>query len=228
MTAARYGAQGFQRGKPFFARQEILVVQHQRRGGNGPAVVMLIVGGIAGAIVELVMNIVLSYVLPNTSMRASYVVDVIEGLVTGAVVGGAVLLGRPRSYGIAAAAGVVTFLAGSVGDESARFVLAVIHDWLISAATFTSYFTQRTPIWWSIDLIPVLVAAGLVALGVSKNVRTSLAPPMGPQGPQAPFGGPPHPGAPYSGPPHPGPPHPGVPYPAPGQAPQRADPSGRP
>lgn len=195
------------------------MVQNQRRGGNGSAIVMLIVGGIAGAVVEFVQNVILFYVLPNTSRTGGYVVDAIEGLVTGAVIGGAVLLGRPRNHGIAAATGAVAFLAGAIGDEASRLVLAVIHDWLVSTAMFTGYFTQHTPTWWAIDLIPILVAAGLAALGVSKNARTPLAPPPGtpgPWGPQASFGGPPHPGMPY---PTPGqaPYGPGVPG---GQAPQ--------
>jgi hypothetical protein len=190
------------------------VVQNQRRGGSGPVVVMLIVGGIAGVVVELLQNIALSYALPDVGVTADYVVGVIEGLVTGAVVGGAVLLGRPRNYGIAAAAGVVTYLAGAVGDEASRLVLGVLHDWPISSATFTSYFTHRALAWRAIDLVPVLVAAGLAALGASKNARTPLAPPPGPWGPQAPFGGPPHLGAPY---------------PAPGQAAQGPGmPGGRP
>jgi hypothetical protein len=179
-------------------------MQQHPRGGSNTAPLFLFLGGVAGVGAEFVMNVVMSYTVKTSSLSVIYVLNGLEALVTGAVTGGAALLGRPRHYGLAVGAGFVALIAGIIGDLLSRPVIWLVHHLRIDASLFTGYFTDQTPASLLINLVPIVTAAGLTALGVSRMARTP-APPQGFWNQAPPFGpGQPGPGmAPPYAPPGP-------------------------
>jgi hypothetical protein len=187
------------------------LVQQQTRGGSNTAPLFLILGGVAGVVAEFVINVVMSYTLKTNSLPVIYALSGLEALVIGAVIGGAAFLGRPRQYGLAAAAGFVALIAGVIGDLLSRPVIWILHHLPVDASTFTDYFTRQTPVSLLINLLPIVTAAGLTALGVSRAARTPVPPqgfgnqppPFGPVQPGPGVGVPPYappPGPAYGGP----------------------------
>lgn len=171
-------------------REGDAVIQNQRRSGSDSAPIFLLLGGIVAVVVEFLIDVLLSYTVKTTSMSVIYALGALEGLVTGGVVGGAAFLGRARHYGVAAVAGIVALIAGFIGDEAARLVIALLHNWPIAASTFTTYFTSETATWWALNVVPIVAAAGVSALSVLKAGRapTPNAPPSAAWSPQPPFG----------------------------------------
>lgn len=188
-------------------------MHHQTRGGSTTAPLFLVLGGVVGVVAEFAMNLVLSYTVKTSSQAVYYFLGGLQGLVIGALVGGATILGRPRHYGLAAVAGLVALIAGIIGDLIARPVIWLLHHLPVNASTFTDYFTLQTAGSLLLNLVPIAAAAVLTAVGVSRTTRTAAAP-VPPQGywNQPPPHGPAQPGPGMGAPPY-APPGPGGPAP---------------
>ncbi|GAA4621024.1 hypothetical protein GCM10023196_007270 [Actinoallomurus vinaceus] len=179
------------------------MTQNQHRGGGNSAPLFLILGGVAGVVVEFAINLVLSYTVKTSSLSVIYVLGGFEAVITGLVTGGVTLLGRPRHYGLAVAAGFVALIAGVIGDLLARPVIWILHDLPVNASTFTGYFTHQTVVSLLTNLLPIVAAAVLTAVGVSRNARTpaAVAPPPGYWNQSSSYG-PPQPGPGMGAPPY--------------------------
>jgi hypothetical protein len=190
-------------------------MHHQTRGGSTTAPLFLVLGGVVGVVAEFAINLVLSYTVKTSSQSVYYILGGLEGLVTGALVGGATIVGRPRHYGLAAVAGLVALVAAIIGDLLARPVFWFLHHLPVTASTFTDYFTHQTAISLVLNLVPIAAAAGLTAVGVSRTARPAAAP-VPPQGywNQPPPYGPAQPGPGMGAPPY-APPGPAAGGPAP-------------
>src|SRR5262249_9416537 len=145
--------------------------------------------------------LVLSYTVKTSSQAVYYFLGGLQGLVIGVLIGGATILGRPRHYGLAAAAGLVALVAGIIGDLIARPVIWLLHDLPVNAPTFTDYSTPQTAIPLLLNLVPIAAAAGLTAIGVSRTARPAAAP-VPPQGYWNQSYGPPQPGPGMGAPPY--------------------------
>ena len=192
-----------------------MVQSPPRRPPNLPAIVIL--GFVAGVLACFAMNMAVYYVVKPTSLGEAEAISVVVSILLGAVVGGAMFLGRPHHYGVTAIVAASAFVAGVIGDEIAVAVYFVLHHLPLHADLFTGYFEHPRAIFWIGNLLLIAVAAGLTALRVNR-VRSREGggmpqqpwsapqpPPAGPWDPQAPYG--PQGQAPYGPPPGPyGPP----------------------
>ncbi|WP_433176660.1 hypothetical protein [Actinoallomurus sp. CA-150999] len=189
-------------------------MHHQTRGGSTTAPLFLVLGGVVGVVAEFAIDLVISYTVKTSSQSVYYFLGGLQGLLIGALIGGAAFLGRPRSYGLAAVAGLVALIAGIIGDLIARPVIWLLHDLPVNAHTFTDYFTHQTAISLLLNLVPIAAAAVLTAVGVSRTTRAPASP-VPPQGywnqPPPPYG-PAQPGPGMGAPPY-APPGPGGPAP---------------
>ena len=175
---------------------------------------IVILGFFAAAVIEFVLDLILEFGELIHSLSAANVVSVVLSLVIGGVVGGAMFLGRPRHYGLAAVAALSGVVSGIIADELSTAVYFTAKHLPISASLFTGYFTHARAVFWIGNVLVIAVAAGLTALRVARvraaEARESGMPqqPWGPpgreRGPQPPYGpprqGPPGPYDPPSGP----------------------------
>lgn len=200
-----------------------------RRPSNVAAIVIL--GFFAGFVAEFVVDLVLDFAVTVHSLAEVDAIGFVISLVTGALVGGVMFLGRPRHYGVAAVAGVSAVVSGIIADELATPLFFTIRHLPISAELLTGYFTHARAMFWIGNLVCAAVAAGLTALRVQRvraaegtppgtgvpgtGVPGPWGPPQTPDQPRGPWSPPPQ--GPY-GPPPQGPPSQG-PYGQPAQPP---------
>jgi hypothetical protein len=195
------------------------VLQTPQPRSNGAALVLL--GFFAGAVIEFALNLILDYTVKNPSLSTIDAISVVMGLAIGAVVGGLMLAGRSRSWGVVAAVAVSVFVAVTIADELALFVFFKLKHLPVGTELITGYFTHSRASLWIGDALSVALAAGLTAFRVARvRARQPGAaaamppqywgqqpgqqwgtPPSGPYGP-GPYGNTPPPG-PYG--PGPGP-----------------------
>jgi hypothetical protein len=179
------------------------VIQSPPRRSPNPAVTVIL-GFVAGFVAEFAMDLLVDYVLKPTSQSEVDLMVIIFSIVLGAIVGVAMLLGRPRHYGVAAVAGLAAVVAGIIGDEVSTLVYILIEDLPLHAEIFINYFTHARLIFWISNVIVFVVTAGLTALRVlrvraaeSRPGQPQWGPPYGPVPP--PYGPPPQ--NPYGPPP---------------------------
>jgi hypothetical protein len=176
------------------------VIQSPPRRSPNPTVTVFL-AFVAGFVAELAMDLFVDYVLKPTSQSQVNAIYTVFSIVLGAIVGGAMLLGRPRHYGLAVVAGLAAVVAGIIGDEVATLIYVLVEDLPLRASTFTRYFKDPRPIFWISNGISFAVATGLTALRVLR-VRAAApqqqqwAPPYGPvsppRGPGPSYGQPPY------------------------------------
>jgi hypothetical protein len=173
---------------------------------------LVILGFAAAAIAEFVVDLVIDYTVTLHSAAQADVISIVLSLMVGAVVGGAMLLARPRHYGVTAVTGVSAIVAGVIADELAMFVYLTLRDLPLPGSLFLDYFADARPVFWIGQIFLIALASGLPALRVMR-VRAHegqgagapgmppppWAPPQMPPGPPGQPWGPPQP--PYGTPP---------------------------
>jgi hypothetical protein len=191
----------------------VVIQSPPRRPSNAAALVIL--GFVVSGAAVFAIDLVLDFANVVHSLGQADVVSVCVSLFQGALVGGIMCLGRPRHFGVAAAAGLSAFVAGVIADEVSLVIYFTVKHLPEPAKLITGYFTHARPVFWIGNLLCVALAAGLTALRVAR-VRAAEPPPGAPARPFGPppygppaYGPPPYgPPAPPQGPPPPGPPAP--------------------
>jgi hypothetical protein len=143
----------------------------------------LVLGFIATAFFDFALVVAID----RLELRFGVAVSTLISLVIGAVFGGLMFTGRPRHFGLAAAAGVCALVAATIGDILGISVVFVLHNLPLRAEMF-SFFTT-TDLWVQVNRLATVVAAAALTTLRIVSLRTGerrVAPPWGP--PQAPYG----------------------------------------